>query len=193
MKLALTYRTPCTLQPPPDERASARVILLALVSFLLGVAATAGWFQLAAKRNVQPSVPPPVNQPADESDAQPAARTTFSARPAGSVLPPVTPAAIEEVKQAILDLANVSEADAENTLRAAALKEFTAAAKEADTEVKAAQQQLVQAQNGGSAADQQAVMKKLQQAQSTASEKLQQIAARLQSQIVALKSLKNNP
>jgi len=80
--------------------------------------------------------------------------------------------------------------DGTKILREAALQQFTAAAKEMDTQVKQAQQQLAQAENGQSAVEQQAAMKHVQETQAEQTEKLQLIAARLQSQIAALKQLK---
>lgn len=185
MKLAANNKVNLTQQPQPGERASVRIVLIAVISFLLGIGATAFWFQLAAKRNA--------GNPGFEANSQPAAgQPDTSARPDVANVPPVSPAAVEEVKQAIPNFASVSVDDGENILRTAALKEFTAAAKEMDAQVKAAQQQVGQAQNGQSAAEQQAALKQLQQTQAAATEKLQQIAARLSAQIVALKSLKNN-
>jgi hypothetical protein len=185
MKLASANRTHFTNKPQPREWASIRIIMLALVSFFLGVTATAFWFHLAAKRNAenpgfQANSQPPASQP-----AAPAANAQSPTQP------PINPDAIEEVKQAIPNFASVSVEDGENILRAAALKEFSAAAKEMDVQVKEAQQQLLQAENGQSAAEQQAAMKNVQQIQAAATEKLQQIAARLHAQIAALKSLQN--
>jgi hypothetical protein len=98
---------------------------------------------------------------------------------------------VAAVKQAIPDFANVSLADGEQILRAAAMKEFGAATQAADDQVKAAQQQLAAAGNGQSAAEQQAAMKQLQQSQATAADQLKEISAKLSAQIAAWESLKN--
>ncbi len=98
--------------------------------------------------------------------------------------------AIAEVKSAIPDLESVSLADATQTLRVAALKEFTAATEAMDRAVKKAEQRIIQAQAGASEAEKQAAVKNLQQLQAEHTAKLQQIAARLQSQIDALKQIK---
>jgi hypothetical protein len=185
MKLASSNQDRFTKKPRAGERASLRIVLLALVSFILGVTATAFWFHLAAKRNAENP-----GFPADSQPAAPAANAPAPAPPAVANPPPGNPAAIEAVKRAIPSLASVSLEDGEKILRAAALKEFTAAATEMNVQVAAAQQQIVQAESSQSAAEQQAAMKHLQQIQAAATEKLQQIAAQLQAQIAALKQLK---
>ena len=192
MKLASANRVGFAKKPHPRERASARIVLLAAVSFLLGVAATALWFHLAAKRNAGMPGFPTNRQPSAEQPAAAAANAPAAAHPGMSNPPPINPAAIEEVKRAIPNFASVSVEDGENILRTAALKEFEAAAKESDVQIKAAQQQLLQVENGQSAAEQQAAIKRVQKTQAEAAEKLQQVAARLQAQIAALKSLKNS-
>ena len=103
------------------------------------------------------------------------------------------PAVIEEVKKLVPDFASLSLGDGENILRSAALKDFAASAAQMDAQIKAARQQLQEAQNGQSADEQQAAMKNVQDAQLAATEKLKDIAARLQAQIAALKSLKSQP
>jgi hypothetical protein len=99
-------------------------------------------------------------------------------------------AAIAEVRRAIPDTTSVSVEDGTRILREAALKEFGAAAKQAEVQVKEAQQRLSQVQNSGSEAEQQAAMKLVQQLQLDQAEKLKQIAARLQAQITAFNQLK---
>ncbi len=185
MKLASANKSRRTQRPRPGEQASLRIILLALVSFFLGVGATAFWFHLAATRNASQSSFQAAGQPAETP-----AKAPLPVPPASPIPPAVSPDAIEAVKQAIPNAASVSLEDGEKTLRSAALKEFTAAANEMETQVKTAQQELLQAENGQSAADQQAAMKHLQQTQAAATEKLQQIAAKLHGQIAAWEQLK---
>jgi cytoskeletal protein RodZ len=180
-----------TNNPRTGERASIRIILLALVSFLLGVAATAFWFHLAAKRNAENQGSQTSAQPSAQQSAMPEVNAQSPAQSSIEIPPPVDPAAVAEVKSAIPNFASVSEEDGTRILRQAALNEFAAAAKEMDVQIKEAQQQLSEAENGQSATEQQAAMKHLQQTQTAQAEKLQQIAARLQAQIAALRKLKN--
>ena len=97
---------------------------------------------------------------------------------------------VAELKRLIPNLDSVSVADGTRVLREAALKEFGEAAKDSQGQLQEAQQRLAQARNGGSAADQQEAMKHLQEVQSAQSKRLQEIAARSQSQIEALRRLK---
>lgn len=173
------------------EQGSGRIILLMLVSFLLGLAVAALWFHRPASGDAasavsQAPVPPPVAQPVGQPTAPPAPPP-----PANPQLQ--NPAVIAEVKELVPNFASISLEDGENILRAAALKDFAAAAAETDQQTKAAQQQLQEAQNGQSANEQQAAMKNVQDTQLAGVEKLKDIAARLQAQIAALKSLKNQP
>lgn len=186
MKLAAAKRICFQTKPQPEERAFIRTVVPVLVSFVLGVAATAVWFHLAGKRNEANLVSQTAGQP-----AAPTANAQSPAQPVAASQPPISPAAIEEVKQAVPNFASVSVEDGEKILRTAALKEFSAAAKEMNDQVKKAQQQLLEAESGQSEAAQQAAMKQVQQTQAAAAEKLKQVAARLDAQIAALKSLKN--
>ena len=101
--------------------------------------------------------------------------------------------AVQEVKALIPNLSSVSVEEGTRILREAALKDSTAAVKEMEAKVKDAQQRFIQAQNGGSDADQQAALKHLQQVQAEQTEKLQQIAARCKAQVDALRQLKAAP
>jgi ABC-type uncharacterized transport system involved in gliding motility auxiliary subunit len=101
--------------------------------------------------------------------------------------------ALQEVKALIPDVAAVSVEAGKQILRDAALKDFTAAAKEMQAQVKEAEQRLIQAQNGGADAEQQAAMKHLQQVQAEQTEKLKQIAARSKTQINTFQQLKAAP
>ncbi len=170
-----------------------RVILLVVVVFLIGIAV--GAFAVyrtmkASTANVQREEE--VSQPAAAPDSEPVrvGRTSVVARP--FVVPAATadPATIEEVKRMIPNFDSVSLEEGTRILREAALKEFKAAANEMQTRLSEAQQRLGQAQSGGSAAEQQAAMKDLQQVQADQTEKLKQIAARSAAQIEALRQLK---
>jgi hypothetical protein len=172
------------------EQARVRIVILALVSFLLGVAATAFWFHLAAKHNAEDLSSQMNGEQNGQQPAEQAINANPPTRPFVASHPLVDPAAIEDVKQAIPNFVSVSLEDGTQILHEAALKQFAAAAKEMDVQVKQAQEQLIQAESGQSATEQQAAMKHLQQTQTEQAEKLQQIAAQLQIQIAALKQLK---
>ena len=101
--------------------------------------------------------------------------------------------AIQEVKALIPDIAAVSVEAGKQILRDAALKDFAAAAKEVETQVKEAEQRLAQAQNGGAEAEQQAAMKHFQQVQAEQNEKLKQIAAKSKAQIDTFQQLTAAP
>ena len=122
-------------------------------------------------------------------------RLVEATRPAAAVVAPSAPNTntVQEVKALIPNLGAVSVEEGTRILREAALKDFTAAAKEMEAQVKEAQQRLTQAQSGGSDADQQAAIKHLQQVQAEQTEKLKQIAARSKAQIDALQQLKAAP
>jgi hypothetical protein len=190
MKPALANEICFSNPAQTGERASIRIVLLALVSFFLGVAATALWFHHTAKRNAE--------NPGVQANGQPAVQPVAPAANAGSPSQPVVanpptadPAIIMEVKRAVPNYASVSVADGEKILRQTALQEFAEATRTMDVQVKQAQQQLVRAENGQSEAEQQAALKHLQQTQAAESEKLQQVAAHLHAQIAAWKKIKN--
>jgi uncharacterized protein (DUF342 family) len=75
-------------------------------------------------------------------------------------------------------------------LRNESLKEFTAVMNETQARVQAAQLQLQQAQNQGTAAEQESALKRFQEVQNAQSEKLRAIAAQSQAEIEAWKRLK---
>lgn len=103
----------------------------------------------------------------------------------------VNTTAVQEVKTLIPNLAAVSVKEGTQILQDAALKDFTAAAKEMQAQVKEAEQRLSQVLNGGSEAEQQAARQHLQQVQAEQTEKLRQITARAKAQIDALQQLKS--
>jgi hypothetical protein len=160
------------------------MVLLAVVSFLVGVGAATLWFQVAAKRNAA--------NPAFQANGQPAAPSGNAAAPAPPVVETprsASPATMAEVKQALPNYASLTVEQGTEILRQAALKEFASAAKEMEIQVAKAEAGLSAAENSKSAADQQAAMQHLRQIQAEQTAKLQQIAAHLQLQIAALKQL----
>jgi hypothetical protein len=132
-------------------------------------------------------------EPALEADLTRAIVRVTSSAP--SALPSVASAKFdqattEEVKRLIPDLNAVSVEEGSRIIREHALQEFKTAAAQMQTQVQQAEQQLTQAQSNGSAGDQQAAMKNLQQLQNDQMEKLKQIALQSHTQIEALKQLK---
>jgi hypothetical protein len=101
--------------------------------------------------------------------------------------------AIQEVKALIPDVAAVSVEAGKQILRDAALKDYSAAAKEMQAQIHEAEQRVTQAQNGGSDAERQAALKHLRQVQAEQNEKLKQIFARSKVQIDAFQQLKAAP
>ncbi|MGO8929987.1 MAG: Gldg family protein [Limisphaerales bacterium] len=110
-----------------------------------------------------------------------------------AVVSQINTAAIQEVRALIPDLAAVSVPAGKQILQDAAYKEFTAAAKEMQTQVKEAEQHLTQAQNGGTDAERQAALQHLHQIQAEQAEKLKAIAARSKAQIDTFQQLKAAP
>lgn len=195
MKLASANYIGRSTKSQTTQQAQVRIIILALVSFLLGVAVTAFWFHFALNRNVRNASPrtssaQTSSKPVVAQPVEPVINVNRSSRPSVPFHPPVNSATLAEVKQAIPNYASVSLADGEQILREAALKQFTASAKEMGVQIKQARQQLVQAEKNPSTAVQEAARKHLQQIQTEGTEKIQELAAHLQSQIAALKQLK---
>jgi Sec-independent protein translocase protein TatA len=192
MKLASANKVDSTKKPPMREQAQVRMVILALVSFLLGVAATALWFYLASNRTAE-SLSSQVNGPENQQDnQQPAVPPSGANSPARAFVEqpvPVAPAAIEDVKRALPNYASVSLDEGTEILREATLKKYAAAVQELQSQVARAQAELSQAENK-SPAEQQAALRHLQQVQVEQNQKLQQIGGQLQTQIAALKQLK---
>lgn len=169
------------------EQAQVRVALLTLISFLAGVAVTAFWFH---------SNPNPAAAKLQQSDEnvseQPAmpARAAQPSRPFIQGHPPVDAAAIDEVKQLVPKFTTLSLADGQQMLQDAMLKKFQETAKDTDAQVNQAEQQITRLQISGSADELQAARKHLEEIKAQGTGKLQQIAARLQTDIAALQQLK---
>ncbi len=101
-----------------------------------------------------------------------------------------SPEVTNEVARLIPDLKGTSVEDGTRILREAALQEFTAAGTEMEDKLQVAQQQLSDAQNGQSEAEQQAAMKHLQEVQLEQGNKYKQIAARLQAELAVFEQMK---
>lgn len=181
-------KTKTSLPQPPQQAASARLVLLTLVSFLAGVAATALWFERPANHQLASSA---LRLPDESTVGWPAPPPPALPTPANPL--PMDPGIAAEVTQSVPNFASISLKDGEGILRAAALQEFAAASKAMDEQVSAAQQQLQAARDSLSPDAQQQAMNHLQETQAAAAEKLKAIAARLQARIAVLKTLKAQP
>jgi hypothetical protein len=116
-----------------------------------------------------------------------------TAAPATSVVTPRVPVSTEvtnEVVRLVPDLNGTSLEEGTRILRQAAFEAFTAAGTEMEDKLKAAQQQVGDAQNGQSEAEQQAAMKHLQDVQLEQGERYKQIAARLQAELALFQQMK---
>jgi hypothetical protein len=106
---------------------------------------------------------------------------------------PVSPEVTNEIVRLIPNLKGTSLEDGTRILREAALREFTAAGTEMEDKLKVARQQLSDAQNGQSEAEQQAAMKHLQEVELEQGQRYKQIAARLQVQLAVFEQMKAAP
>jgi hypothetical protein len=105
-------------------------------------------------------------------------------------IPQINTNAIQEVRTLIPDVTGVSVEQGKQMLQEIALKEFTAAAKAMQEQLKDAEQQLGQAQKGGIEAEVEAARKHLQQVQAEQTAKLQQIAAKSKAQVETFQQMK---
>ena len=180
----------------PTEQGGARVVLLVVVSFVLGIAVGGFSIYRMSRGAISGSRESGGNQAGTLSAGTnaPVKQLTSPAK-AAAVVPvasaPVFDAAdIEEVRRMLPNLSAVSLEEGTRILRQKALEEFSTVAREMESQVREAQQRLGEAQRGKSEAEQQAAMKHLQQVQAEQAEKLKAIAARAQTRIAALESLK---
>jgi hypothetical protein len=81
---------------------------------------------------------------------------------------------------------------ADQIFHAEFMKQCAEAGTEMETQINAAQQQVVQAQTSGSPADLEAAQKNLSQVQLAQADKLKQVAARLQIQLAVFQRMKNS-
>ncbi len=147
------------------------------------------------RKEVLPHLSPEWEQALEPDLTRAIARLEEAARAvAARTTPQVTDTnVVQEVKTLIPNPTTTSVEEGTRILREAALKDFTTAAQQFQVQVKAAQQRLIQAQKNGSAAEQQAAMKNLEQVQAEQAEKLKDIAARAQAQVEAFERLKLGP
>lgn len=162
-----------------------RPVLLPVVSFLLGVGVAALWFQFAVKHKAESPAPP-----ASSPSAGGRAAATSPANPSVAKPGTTSPAVIAEVRRALPNYKSLTAEQGAQMLRQAALKEFTATIGESNSKIAEIQAKLSKAVKSGSPAGQQAARTQLRQIQAAQTEKLQQIAARLQSELAALRQMK---
>jgi len=191
MKMTSANSIGSASKAPLGELAQVRTLVLFLVSFLLGVAATGVWFHFASVHTAENPNPPTTDQQNHQQSVVPEVAATANPPAQKFVEQPVPVAqeAVEDVKRALPNYVSLTLDEGTEVLREAALKKYAAAAQELQTQIAQAQEELKEAQNKSSA-DQQAAMKHLQQVQAEQSQKLQQIGGELQTQIAALKQLK---
>jgi len=101
-----------------------------------------------------------------------------------------SPEIIDSIHRLIPDLRPVSVEQADKIFHAEFMKEYEQASSAAEAEVSAAQQQVVQAQSGGSPDDLAAAQKKLLDVQLAQGEKIKQLAANLQTRLAVFQQLK---
>ena len=111
------------------------------------------------------------------------------AKPAPEIARP-SPEIIAAVNRLIPDVSAVSVEQASQIFHAEFVAQCGAVGADLETQVNAAQQQVVQAQNGGSESDLEAARQHLQQVQLAQGEKLKQLAANLQTQLAVFQQLK---
>jgi hypothetical protein len=111
------------------------------------------------------------------------------ARPAPEIAKP-NAAVMASVNRLVPDMNATSVETADQIFHAEFLKACAEAGTEMETQMNAAQQQVVQAQNSGSPADLEAAQKHLSEVQLAQAEKFKQIAARLQLQLAVFQRMK---
>ena len=103
---------------------------------------------------------------------------------------PLTPALTNEILRLIPDINAASPEDANRIFHADFLNQCAKAGAEMESQINAAAQEVVKAQNSGSPMDLEAARKKLLQVQFDQTEKLKEVAAHLQLQLDAFQQMK---
>lgn len=169
------------------EQAQARMIILALVCFLMGVAVGALWFSRKLSANA-------VSQTALSgktlSDVTPAPARSANVSPQPPPAPPTDLAARDAVKRSIPNVNSASLEEDTRVLREAAVAEFQQTVQEFQARLKKAEQNFIQGQNNRSVEQQKIATKQLQELQAEQMEKLKQIAAKSKAEIETLRQLK---
>jgi hypothetical protein len=105
--------------------------------------------------------------------------------------PASNPALAEELQRKMPNLSAMPLEEALRALREDSVKEFTTAVGEMQAEVQQAQARLLQAKAGGSAAEQDAAMRQLQETEKNHAQRLKDLAASAQARVEVLKQLKS--
>ena len=163
------------------EPARAQMMILALVFFLLGVAAGALWFS---------GKPPGKAAPQTDLTHPPARSASANVSPEPQPAPTADLAALDAVKRSIPRLNSASLEEGTRILREAALAELRQTAQELQARQQQAEHNFIEGQKNQSDAQQQMAAKQLRQLQAEQLEKLKQIAAKSQAQIETLQQLK---
>jgi hypothetical protein len=169
------------------EQAQARVVILALVSFLIGIAVSAWWFSRRPSVEAAFQTAPPGDTPSDVTPV-PARAANVSPRPQPA--PKTDLAALDAVKCAIPNVSSVSLEEGTRVLREAALAEFRQTAQELQARQKKAEEDFIRGQNNRSADEQKITTQQLQELQAEQMQKLKQIAAKSRAQIETFRQLK---
>ena len=103
---------------------------------------------------------------------------------------PLTPAITNEILKLVPDINATSPEDANRIFRQDFLNQCAKAGAEMEAQINVAAQEVVKAQNSGSASDLDAAKKKLSQVQLEQTEKLKEVAAHLQLQLDAFQQMK---
>jgi hypothetical protein len=103
---------------------------------------------------------------------------------------PLTPAITNEILKLIPDINAATSEEANRIFRQDFVNQCAKAGIEMEAQINAAAQEVVKAQNGGSASDLDAARKKLSQVQLEQTEKLKEVAAHLQLQLDAFQQMK---
>ena len=103
---------------------------------------------------------------------------------------PLTPAITNEILRLVPNIDSTSAEDANRIFHQDFLNQCAKAGAEMESQINAAAQEVVKAQNGGSPADLEAARKKLSQVQFDQTEKLKEVAAHLQLQLDAFQQMK---
>lgn len=143
------------------------------------------------KKEVLPQLSPDW-EPALEADLSRALQhlTETLSREQNVTPSPLETTTIAELRQRVPGLDSMPLEEGLRALREDSIKEFAAAVAELQARVQQAQARLVQAKNGGSASEQDAAMKELQNVQDEQARKLKEIAASAQLRLDTFKRLK---
>lgn len=118
------------------------------------------------------------------------AATAAPAQPAPAIAKP-SPEIVATIHRLIPDVNAVSVEQADQIFHAEFLKRFNEVAAEGETQVKAAQQKVVDAQAGGSPAEVETARKNLTSVELAQGEKLKAVAAELQVQLAVFERMKS--